>query len=151
MTEEHYIEEEEEQKVNYQEFLDAIQQKTGWTQQEISERIRCTQSQVSKYMKADKPTEPTGGTAYLIERLHDRVIYDGIDLRGFTASGKGKIWISELDEVTISYFSEGALSRLEEEAYNKAKLYADPLNGGDWKQARHTLLDAGFEVLYGNN
>jgi hypothetical protein len=33
------------------------------------------------------------------------------------------------------------------DAYKRASMIADEINGGDWDQAKYILEDAGFEVL----
>lgn len=67
----------------------------------------------------------------------------GEGYRAFTPTG-GKCTMTRGD----NYVSGGAsnLSQAEMDAYQKAKMLADPKNGGRWVEAREVLESAGFEV-----
>ena len=69
----------------------------------------------------------------------------GQGIRAFTPTG-GKVRL-----VTYIESVGGGASGLSQEqfdAYKRARLLADPRNGGDWAKARAALEAAGFEVFW---
>lgn len=67
----------------------------------------------------------------------------GEGYKAFTPTG-GKCSLSRGN----GYVSGGAteLTQAEMDAYQRAKMLADPKNGSRWAEARQVLVDAGFEV-----
>jgi hypothetical protein len=68
-------------------------------------------------------------------------------LRCFAASG-GKCSLIQYDGVGKLSGGASNLSQVEFDAYQKAKLVADPRNEGDWDKAIEILKAAGFEVFW---
>ena len=72
-------------------------------------------------------------------------LHFGQGIQAFTSTGGKARLVNILDGVG------GGASDLTQEqfdAYKRAKLIADPRNGGDWANARQVLEDAGFEVFW---
>lgn len=124
--------------------LKKIMEKTGWSQERMAEILHVSQPQISNYLKGK--SEMSIHVRNVLESLYTRIINIGLRLRGFTESG-GKIVMRDMGG---SIYAGGAtdLSQKELDAYEKACLYADPLNGGNWAKAEEILRSAGFEILY---
>jgi len=62
--------------------------------------------------------------------------------------------MSDIGSATIRNLADSVhggcenLTQSEYAAFQKAKLIADPRNGGDWKKAKRILEEAGFEVYW---
>jgi hypothetical protein len=67
-----------------------------------------------------------------------------IKLIGYTPTG-GRITITQLERSGVTGGAKD-LAQAEFDAYKKAKLQADMINGGDIDKAKATLEAAGFEV-----
>jgi hypothetical protein len=130
--------------------LNEIKERTGWSQEKIAELLFVDQSQVSKILKGERGEEggiaPSKPTEAAIDRLYSRVILRKLALRGFTEQG-GTCHLKDLGDGTIQRGAKN-LSQEQMDAYKKASLVADYLNGGNWEKAEKLLKEAGFEVLY---
>lgn len=69
----------------------------------------------------------------------------GKGLRAFTPTG-GKVRIVQYIETVGG--GAAKLSQEEFSAYQRARLLADPRNGGKWQEAQAILEKAGFEVFW---
>lgn len=87
---------------------------------------------------------------YLLGRINDLAKGDWQPVR----HGQGfKCFTPTGGEATIRMYSESVgggadrLTQAQMDAYQRAKLLADPRNGGRWAEAREVLEKAGFEVF----
>lgn len=83
--------------------------------------------------------------AEIVEAGEVPTLRHGQGLRGFAPSG-GKVRLVQY----VESVGGGATNLAQEEfdAYKRARLIADPRNGGDWAKVRDILVKAGFEVLW---
>ena len=122
-----------------QEKLQSIMTKMGWPQHEVAPKLQITQSRVSQILNGDTPG---GAVEQLLDQLYQRICVKGITLKGFIPGKEG--------HCTISPTSSGAaeLTQRQFDAYKRACLLCDPINGGNVGRAIECLENAGFEVLF---
>jgi len=83
--------------------------------------------------------------AEIVEAGEVPTLRHGQGLRAFAPSGGAVRLVQYVENVGGG---ASGLTRDEFDAYKRARLVADPRNGGDWAKARETLVKAGFEVFW---
>jgi predicted XRE-type DNA-binding protein len=128
------------QKTTMQEKINLILQKTGWNQAELAQRLDVSQAQVSNLLGGQSGM--SAKTEKKLNELFARV--KRYEFRMIASSDVGSCWIR------LAPFSHGAqnLSQTQFDAFKKACLAADPLNGQDMAKVRYLLEKAGFTIEF---